>query len=90
MPDTTAKPTRTATTRTPARALNWLDKNHRLLGVCPGCNLDVTGSVAITELIYEFVACSCDAETFAHLTEQLWHRECFVDAIEQVDADDDE
>jgi len=83
MPETTAKPMRTATARTPAKALHWLDKNHRILGVCPGCNLDVTSSVGITKLIYEFVACSCDAETFEHLTEQLWHRECFIEAAEE-------
>lgn len=49
---------------------------HATSDACPGCGADMA-RVAITQLVYAFTACGCEAETYPHLYEQLWHAACF-------------
>lgn len=44
--------------------------------VCGPCDLDVT-TTALTDLVFTFETCDCGMPEYAHLIEQLWHRDCF-------------
>jgi hypothetical protein len=43
---------------------------------CLTCGADMN-RVGITKIVYTFEVCNCDAATYDHLREQLWHRQCF-------------
>jgi hypothetical protein len=43
---------------------------------CPACEKNLA-AVALTDIVYVFDVCKCGKATYAHLVEQLWHRECF-------------
>lgn len=46
---------------------------------CPECGENCS-RVALTELAYTFEPCTCDIEPrFAHLVEQVHHKECLVE-----------
>lgn len=45
---------------------------------CPGCAADLA-TCAITHLAYVFDVCDCGTPNYAHLIEQLWHRDCLAD-----------
>lgn len=52
---------------------------HAASDACPGCGADMA-RVSITQLVYAFTACGCEAESYEHLYEQLWHAACFREA----------
>jgi hypothetical protein len=54
-----------------------LAEHHRAdAKVCEPCDLDVS-TEALVNLVYTFEACSCGDPEYTHLTERLWHRDCF-------------
>jgi hypothetical protein len=42
---------------------------------CPICHEDLMRT-GLPSLAYTFESCDCSAESYPHLIEQLWHREC--------------
>lgn len=54
-----------------------LGRCHKSADGCPQCGEDCT-RIAITSLVYSFERCSCDAASYEHLVETLWHRSCFA------------
>lgn len=44
---------------------------------CPRCGTELN-RVAIVDLAYVFDVCTCGIVDYAHLVEQLWHRDCLV------------
>lgn len=56
----------------------WSDATHREdASQCGVCGNDCA-TVALTDLCYSFEECDCNAWPYAHLVENLWHRECFA------------
>jgi hypothetical protein len=60
-------------------AMPWLRNRHdhpAWFGRCPRCDTVLDRGVAMVDLAYVFDECSCEAATYVHLVEQLWHRTC--------------
>ena len=60
---------------------------------CPRCDADLMAAVGIVELAYVYDPCVCDAATYTHLVEQMWHRTCHAaeageKAVAVMDASD--
>ena len=49
---------------------------HESKSTCPGCGESVN-RVGLTKLVYVFEPCDCDHMPYTHLTERLWHAQCF-------------
>jgi hypothetical protein len=56
---------------------------HEVYRVCPRCQGDVSHTT-ILEVVYTFEPCTCGRLEYLHLVEQLWHRRCFLLAVEDM------
>jgi hypothetical protein len=54
------------------------EQHHDRGRSCPGCGVDLM-TTAITHLAYVYDVCACGTPDYAHLIEQLWHRDCLAD-----------
>jgi len=44
---------------------------------CPGCG-ESCARVALVQLLYLWEPCQCSQVNYPHLSEQVWHRSCYI------------
>ena len=57
-----------------ALVASW-PRHHPYDTRCPECSEDCNRT-ALVEVAYLFAPCLCDAYSYAHLVQQLWHQRC--------------
>lgn len=56
------------------------ENRHTIFQNCPVCGEDVS-EIAIVKLVYTHEVCECGSPHYAHLVEQLWHKDCFIESM---------
>ena len=52
-------------------------KDHPWNRICKTCGKDCS-RVAIVKLVYAYEACACNAASYRHLVENVYHAECYA------------
>ena len=65
------------TAETAADVIQVRDFHRDAQHICPGCGEDSSRQPLVT-CAYTFASCDCDAASYPHLVEQLWHMACLA------------